>query len=248
MKKILLLLAALVAVSLPALAQSAPGGTTAGMTANFTRLFGANPAFTANVDMKISIAGGQDMTLTMNFAVLDTKMRQEIDMTKIKGQSIPPEAIAQMKQMGMDRVINIMRGDLKAIYIVYPGMKSYAKMSVSKDDATTLDKSPKIDTTALGKETVDGHACVKNKVVMTTSDGRSQEFTVWNATDLKDFPVQIQTAEKSGTLLMRYTNIKFARPDSAQFEPPAGYTAYDDLQQMMTAAMQKEMGGMKAQP
>ena len=245
MKKSLLLLAAIVAVNFSAPAQSAPGGLTPGMTASFTRLFGTNPAFTATVDMKVSTAGGQDLTLAMDFAVLDTRMRQEIDMTQIKGRSIPPAAVAQMKQMGMDRVINITRGDQKAIYIIYPGIKSYVKMSVSKDDAATLDKSPKIETTVLGKETVDGHACVKNKVMMTTGDGRSQEFTVWNASDLKDFPVQIQTAEKTGALLMRYTNIKFAKPDAAQFEPPAGYTAFDDLQQMMMSAMQKMMGAMK---
>ena len=103
-----------------------------------------------------------------------------------------------------------------------------------------------LTTAALGKETVAGHPCVKNKVTMTAGDKQTQEFTVWNATDLKDFPVQIQTAAKEGSLLMRYSNIKFVKPDAAQFEPPTGYTAYTDIQQMMVAAMQKMMSRMGA--
>jgi len=245
MKKLSLLLLTLAAVNFSALAQPGPGSPSTGMSANFTRLFGPNPAFTASVEMKTSSAERGEVTFVMNLALRDTNMRADIDMAQIKGESIPPAAIAQMKQMGMDRVINITRGDQKTIYIIYPGMKSYAKMTLPPADAAALEKEPKIEKTELGKETIDGHACVKSKVVMTTSDGKSQEFTVWAASDLKDFPVQIQTGEKGGTLVMHYTNIKFVKPDAAQFEPPADFTAYDDLQKMMMSAMQKMMGGMK---
>ncbi len=234
----------LLAASLTALAQSGPGS--AGMNASFTRIFGANNAFTADVDMDITAPDGKTMSLPASFAVLDTKMRSEIDMTKVKGQALPPEALDSMKQMGMDHIINITRTDLKTTYIIYPGIKSYAKMSLSKQDAAALDKDLKVETTALGKETVAGHPCVKNKVVMTASDKQTQEFTVWNASNLKDFPVQIQTSGKEGSLLMRYQNIKFVKPDAAQFEPPTGYTAYADIQQMMMAAMQKMLSDMGA--
>ncbi len=245
MKKTFLLLSALVTLNFSALAQPGPGGPSSGMSASFTRLFGANPAFTATTEMKVSNPAQGEVSFTMNLAVRDTKMRADIDMSQIKSASIPPAAMAQMKLMGMDHVINITRGDQKAIYIIYPGIKSYAKMTLPEADAAALDKEPKIEKTEIGKETIDGHACVKQKVVMTTGDGKSQEFTVWTATDLKDFPVQIQTGEKAGNLTMHYTNIVFAKPDAAQFEPPTDFTAYTDLQQMMMSAMQKMMGGMK---
>lgn len=241
MKKLFLLLLAVATVNFSAWAQPGPGGPSTGMSASFTKLFGPNPAFTADAEMKVSDPNRGEVTFIMHLSLRDTKMRAEIDMSQIKSQSIPPAAIAQMKQMGMDRVVNITRGDQKAIYIIYPGMKSYAKMTLPKEDAATLAQEPKIEKTELGKETIEGHACVKNKVIMTTSDGKSQEFTVWTAADLKDFPVQIQTGEKGGTLVMHYTNIKFVKPDATLFDPPADFTAYDDLQKMMMTAMQKMM-------
>lgn len=245
MKKTFLLLSALVSLNFSALAQPGPGGPATGMSASFMRLFGANPAFTANTEMKVSNSAQGEVSFTMKLAVRDTKMRADIDLSQIKSANIPPAIMAQMKLMGMDHVVNITRGDQKTIYIIYPGMKSYAKMTLPESDAAALEKEPKIEKTELGKETIDGHACVKSKVVMTTGDGKSQEFTVWTATDLKDFPVQIQTDEKAGNLTMHYTNIVFAKPDAAQFEPPTDFTAYTDLQQMMMSAMQKMMGGMK---
>lgn len=236
--------ALLLAASLTAFAQPAPGS--AGISASFTKIFGVHNAFTADMNMDITTPDGKTMSLPAKFAVIDTKMRSEIDMTQVKGQALPPAAMDSLKQMGMDRVVNITRADLKTTYIIYPGIKSYAKMSLSKQDAAVLDKDLKIETTALGKETVAGHPCVKNKVVMTTADKQTQEFTVWNATDLKDFPVQVKTSNKEGSLLMRYDNIKMAKPDAALFEPPTGYTAYADIQQMMMAEMQKMMGGFGA--
>ncbi|MCX6894097.1 MAG: DUF4412 domain-containing protein [Verrucomicrobia bacterium] len=236
--------ALLLTATIAAFAQPAPGGAGAGMSASFTKLFGANNAFTADVQMDVTTADGRAMSMPASFAALDTKMRSEIDMTKAKVPGMPPGAMGNMKQLGMDRIINITRGDQKTIYIIYPGIKSYVRMALPKEDAATLEKEVKITTAALGKETVAGHPCVKNKVTMTAGDQQTQEFTVWNATDLKDFPVQIQTAAKEGSLLMRYSNIKFGKPDAAQFEPPTGYTAYTDIQQMMVAAMQKMMSQM----
>jgi len=36
-------------------------------------------------------------------------------------------------------------------------------------------------------------SCVKNKVIVTDDKGDKHESTVWNATDLKNFPVKIET-------------------------------------------------------
>jgi hypothetical protein len=83
---------------------------------------------------------------------------------------------------------------------------------------------------------------VKNKVVITDDKGQKSEVTVWNATDLKDFPVQIQTAEKENTVVMRYRDIQFAKPDAKQFDAPAGFTEFGDVQQLMEGVMKKMLG------
>lgn len=239
MKTSSLCFATLVVASFAAFAQSGPGGPTTGLDANLNKLFGSNAAFTARAEIKTSGNAGMDMTMTMNFAVDGKKTRSEVNMADMKSESIPPDAIANMKQMGIDRVVSIVRPDQKLLYLIYPGMKAYAKVPLPKEATPTPDQEPKMETTALGKETIDDHACIKNKVVMTASDGAKQEFTTWNATDLKDFPIQIQATDKNATILLHYRKIKFEKPDLKQFEPPAGFTVYDDMQQMMMSAMQK---------
>ena len=62
----------------------------------------------------------------------------------------------------------------------------------------------KVEMTEIGKETVDGHPCVKNKVVVTDKENKKHESTVWNATDLKNFPIKIQTQEQGGNATMLF--------------------------------------------
>ena len=72
----------------------------------------------------------------------------------------------------------------------------------------------------VAKEVVDGHPCVKNKVIVTAEQAQTVEAICWNATDLKDFPIQIQTHEKEVTSVMHFRELQFQKPDAALFEPP----------------------------
>jgi len=94
--------------------------------------------------------------------------------------------------------------------------------------------------TPLGKETIDGHPCVKNRVVMTDAKGQKAEAVVWNATDLKEFPVQMQMNDKQTTVVMRYKEVHLSKPDAKQFDAPAGFTKHSDMQQLMMAIAQKQ--------
>ena len=71
--------------------------------------------------------------------------------------------------------------------------------------------------------------------------GKAQEFTVWNATDLKDFPIQFETTEKGNTVHCKYRDIQFTKPDARLFDAPAGFKSYPDMQEMMMSMMQKFM-------
>jgi len=64
---------------------------------------------------------------------------------------------------------------------------------------------------------------VKNKVVIRNQQGPVLEAVTWNASDLKDLPVRVETREKDTTVVMRFTKVQFTRPDALQFEVPAGY-------------------------
>jgi len=68
---------------------------------------------------------------------------------------------------------------------------------------------------------------------------------VWQATDLKKFPLQMQMAQRANTLIVKFQPPKLEAPDAALFDVPAGYTKYASVQELMQAAMMKMFGGAK---
>jgi ankyrin repeat protein len=199
------------------------------MSANLCigKLFGTN-AIVANCDWDVLSDDFKEHS-TQHFVVLDGKMRQEMDMSQFKSQEMPPEA---MKSMGIDQQVYILRPDLKMNYVIFPRLKSYVKQPLPKEETA---KEPTIEKTELGKEEVNGHPCVKNKVVITAGDGKKWEMFVWSASDLRDIPLRIRLTEEDSSTAEVFTfkDIQFIKPDTRLFEPPAGFTEYADAETMM---------------
>jgi hypothetical protein len=221
-----------------------PAGGPPGWNTALSKLFGDVKAFSARTDVRQFDKAGKEMAaLTMDFALLEGDMRVEFDLAQVKGGQIPPTAIAQMKQLGMDRAVAILQPAAQVMRVIYPRLEAYVDLPLPDDAAAAADKNFKIEKTKLGNEKIDGHACVKNRVIMTDGKGRKSEALVWNATDLKDFPIQMQMNDNESTVVMRYKQVQMARPEAGQFQPPAGYTKHADVQQLMMAAAQKQKGG-----
>jgi outer membrane lipoprotein-sorting protein len=205
-----------------------------------TKLFGENQNFSADVNMEMKMENST-MTMPGKLSFSGGKSRFEMDTTKMKGGNIPPGAAEQMKQMGMAEMVNITRPDKKESYIVYPGLKAYAVMPTTEGeskDAAGADKT-NIKKTELGKETVDGHPTTKSKVVLKDAEGKETEFTVWNASDMKDFPIKMETVNEGVPAIITYKEVKLEKPDDALFEPPADFQRYTDVSTMMRETMMK---------
>jgi hypothetical protein len=170
-------------------------------------------------------------------------MRIEIDTTQIRNKDMPAAGAAALKQLNLDRVISVTRPDKKATFIIFPGQQAIVKSPMTASDVESFQKTPKIKKVEIGKETLDGHPCVKNRVTITNDKGAREESTVWNATDLKDFPVQIMTKENDDTVVIRYRQIQFAKPAAATFDAPPGYKEYADVNAFMAGLMAKVLGG-----
>jgi hypothetical protein len=99
----------------------------------------------------------------------------------------------------------------------------------------------KVDKTELGKDTIENHPCRKSKLVFTAKDGLTSDALVWEATDLKDFPIQYQTVDEGQTTTTTFTDIKQGKPDATLFELPASYKRYGSIQEMMMGNMQRLM-------
>ncbi|MDD5140302.1 MAG: DUF4412 domain-containing protein [Verrucomicrobiales bacterium] len=232
---------------IPAFAQfgRTPGGPK--LDAAMSKLFGDNSAFTATFESQIKQPSGDTITMPGKISYDSGKTRMEMNMSEAKGMKMPPEAAEQMKSMGMDQMVTLTRPDKNLACIIYPGLESYAEMPLPAAKAGTNDNF-KIETTELGKDTVDGHPCVENKVIVTGNNGVTNEFTVWNATDLKKFPVKIVHVEQGSETSMLFKNVSLTKPAASTFDVPAGYTRYDNMQTMMQTEMMKKMGGGMGMP
>ena len=218
-----------------------PQANVPGLDAALTKLFGNNNAFTATATARlVDEKETETMSMPMGYAMLDGKIRSEVDMTQVKSKQMPAEANAILKQMGMDKMVSIVRPDKQAQFIIYPTARAYTEMPISKGTNASGDPDFKMETTKLGTETVDGHPCVKNKVTFSSKDAEKQEAIVWNATDLKDFPVKMQMEQGRGvTLVMTYANIKMEKPEAKLFEPPTDFEKYDSVDKLLQSVMMK---------
>lgn len=202
----------------------------------FLRLFEQHKAFSATADMRITDSNKETMELTFGLAQAPGKVRFDVDLANTKGPMISPEVVAQMKAVGMDHAISVMRLDKKRLYVIYPGLRSYVDLAMPPDAVQSLTKDLKLERTVEGKETVGSHPTVKTQITLTDDKGQKERITAWEATDLKNFPVQAQLFEGGQNILVKFRDVKLTTPDAKLFEPPAGYTKYNDMQSLMGQA------------
>ena len=205
-------------------AQIPTAGSATGLNSAFLKLFEGTPAFTAKAETQVFDATQKEtVKMPIEWSALDGKVRLEVDLERVAGKDMTPATLAALKQAGMSRVVSVYRPDKKATYVMYPGVQSYVEIPLDKGEVEALQKGLKLEKTPLGKESIDGHSCVKNKTTVKGEKGAVLQLTTWNATDLKDFPVQVEMQDKRDTIRMRFTQVKAARVDGKLFELPANY-------------------------
>lgn len=217
-----------------------PGGPNFG--GSMSKIFGDHKNFSAAVEIQANDSTAGDTTIPGKLMFDDGKSRFEMDMTKMKNSKMPPGAAEQMKAMGMANMVVISRPDKKVNYMIYAGLNAYVEMPLKESETTDAIGKYKSESTELGKETVAGHPTVKNKVVVTDDKDKKHEFTVWNATDLKSFPVKVEMNEGKTKVTMLFTDVKLAKPEAKLFDAPSGLKKYDSMMAMMQEEMMKKMG------
>jgi hypothetical protein len=227
----------LTSTSVSLLAQ--PGGMGQGPQVDvmMSKFFGDVKAFTATGEMSVK-GGKKAVTMPMEWAMLDEKLRVSMDMSAMGGE----EGMAQMKMMGMDKMVMVIDSAKKQQMMIMPNLKAYADMPIPKEQADRLAKEPKIEKIEMGKETVEGHPCVKYKYIITPDNGKKEETLVWAATDLKNFPIKLEMQHGGEKSSYVYKNIKLEKPDASLFVAPSDFTKYGSMQEMMMSAAMKMMG------
>jgi len=119
-------------------------GRPPGWNAAMTKLFGDVKAFSAKGEMRALDKSGQPaIQVPMNFALLDNKIRMDIDMTQSKGPQASPDQVALLKQMAMDRVSCVVALDKKAVQLIFPSLAAYVETPLLEDEAAALGKDVK---------------------------------------------------------------------------------------------------------
>jgi hypothetical protein len=223
-----------------------PGGGQSGLNTAMLKLFGEVGGFTSKADLRLQEKGSSEvMTMTVDFAMRDGKVRMDLDMGAVKSKQLPPETLAAFKVAGLDKLATVVRPDRKSTLLIYPSVQSYAETPMAKDEAAALDRKYKIEKTRLGSETIDGRSCEKNKVVVSADNGERHEATVWYAADLKSFPIKVQMEQAQMTVVFQYRDVKLVPPDAGRFEPPAGFTKHATVEHLMQNAMLRTLNGKK---
>src|ERR1051326_532313 len=228
--RLVIAIAALIASCSNVLAQGMMGSSPVDPSKGLGRILGKKPAFSANAkNVSKETATSNPKTHEYGFALLDGKSRGEIDLTKMVTKKSDAD---DMKSMGMDRFVIVNDPAKKVSLMIYPGLKAYYETTLAQSDAAS--EKSKVERTEVGKETVDGHPCVKTKVTTTEESGKTSDSFVWEATDMGNFPIQTEVpTDGGGTSTTLFKDIKNAKPDAALFEVPADFTKYGGMQEMI---------------
>ena len=149
--------------------------------------------------------------------------------------ALTSEATRRMQDKGIDRLILIVRPDLGVRLTLYPKLNEYVETRLTDIQPAEAERL-KLETTQLGTDTVEGLACVKNLAVVTDGDGVRRECTVWNAKDLKDFPVKMEETQNGVTATITFKDVKLDKVLPAVFDLPSGAKKCPDVTTLIQEA------------
>lgn len=92
----------------------------------------------------------------------------------------------------------------------------------SQAQGATIERSP------AGTDTVDGQACKVENLTVTPQNGQPTKMKVWEAEDLKGFPVKVEMQSSRGPITVLYKDVSFSEPEASLFTHP------DNCRQMPT--------------
>jgi hypothetical protein len=202
----------------------------------FTRLVTATALCFASLATP-SFAAGPLPAPTVEYSA-DRVIEAEVGTIEGKVYAAKDKERTETSMKGMTSVM-ILRRDKQVGYMLMPAQKMYMEMDFAKAQQQSGggQGADAVDITEVGKETIEGQATTKYKLIM--KDGSAGGF-MWFTKD--GIMVKMDTVVKSGRdksrMTMTLKNIKVGSQDPSLFEVPSGYNAMPNMGGM------PGMGGM----
>jgi len=214
-------------------------------------ILGKDRSFSATMAASVQYEGAEKQSRGEKpYFLSHGNTRTEEDYTRKPG--LQSKVIEALKKDGLAQMVMITRPDRQTSYLLIPGRKSYMKMDWRETGFDSTAKPPKIERKEIGKETIDGHTCVKVQLVMISSDDTKEEMTAWEATDLGGMIIRLDSTNgydgSKGSLLFK--NVKLGKLDPALFEVPTGFKemSQEESVEFGSAMMHVEMSADSGAP
>ncbi len=142
------------------------------------------------------------------------------------------QAGGQQMSMKMYRSGNLMRTDMpgggysvtqidtRTTYMVMGG-RCMLMQAPPRNNPFTTASDAKVERSAAGSETIDGHNCKIENVTVTPKNGKAMSMKVWEGQDLKGFPVKIESQTEHGPTVLLYRDVSFDKPAESLFNHPS---------------------------
>jgi len=204
----------------------------------FAKMNPNTPEFSAtgNLDM-CDPSGTIRMELPMDVAATTNAFRWEVDASKF--WPMPPEVKAMAKQMHTDKTVFLVKTDEQNVYMIYPDLQAYLQFPIPASALAEFDassKSVQFQKTPLGREFVDGHPCIRNKVTDVEPNSPPEQGLMWNATDLQGFPIKMDLDTGRGLMKFNFQNVVVQSPNPSLFEIPVNYKLFRNSAELMEYA------------
>jgi hypothetical protein len=194
------------------------------LAAAMSELFSDSRAFSAVAILQLP--GDQpNQGVPLGFATLDGNMRWYLNLDQARTSRLDPETTAGLREAKLSQVVLILRPKTNALAAL-PGLKQWFEFALPKAPEIQDKAEEKVgflQKTEVGREIVDGHPCVKYRLDLPKERGAGEAAFVWQATDLKNLPIQFRTTLKGDTYGLLFRQIKDAPPEARYFEAPAEY-------------------------
>ena len=133
------------ALALVVLAASAPaqmpGGGRSGINAAMLKLFGEFSSFSSKAEVRMLDKGAKEpISMMVDFSMLDGQVRMDLDISTLKSTEVSAEILQSFKAAGLDKVTTIIRPHQKSALLIYPVVRGYVDLPMSKEEAADMDR------------------------------------------------------------------------------------------------------------
>lgn len=114
-------------------------------------------------------------------------------------------------------------------YVLNEALQGYAPVSANSKVLTIAGDPGRAGPIS---ETVQGHACKREDMLLASSEGTAAQFTVWRAGDLSGLTLRIKSVSGRTRFTLNLSDVRLETLPASIFLPPDGFTRYADTEMM----------------